>query len=109
MAGPELQAFRELDKMGLILEGEFFSPFLAGQDHYTKLLAAIKADRLGIKRRGTLGINRSNVPHCLLREKRRLTVLAGKAHAEPCTLCHVVGVQIDRTIFSVSKIPQLMA
>ena len=51
MAGPELQAFRELDKMGLILEGEFFSPFLAGQDHYTKLLAAIKADRLGIKRR----------------------------------------------------------
>ena len=53
MAGPELQAFRELDKMGLILEGEFFSPFLAGQDHYTKLLAAIKADRLGIKRRGT--------------------------------------------------------
>ena len=55
MAGPELQAFRELDKMGLILEGEFFSPFLAGQDHYTKLLAAIKADRLGIKRRGTPG------------------------------------------------------
>ncbi len=50
MAGPELQAFRELDKMGLILEGEFFSPFLAGQDHYTQLLAAIKADRLGIKR-----------------------------------------------------------
>ena len=53
MAGPELQAFRELDKIGLILEGEFFSPFLAGQDHYTQLLAAIKADRLGIKRRGT--------------------------------------------------------
>ena len=51
MAGPELQAFRELDKMGLILEGEFFSPFLAGLDHYTKLLAAIKADRLGVKRR----------------------------------------------------------
>ena len=51
MAGPELQAFRELDKMGLILEGEFFSPFLAGQDHYTKLLAAVKADRLGVKRR----------------------------------------------------------
>jgi len=51
MAGPELQAFRELDKMGLILEGEFFSPFLAGLDHYTKLLAAVKADRLGIKRR----------------------------------------------------------
>ena len=53
MAGPELQAFRELDKMGLILEGEFFSPFLAGQDHYTQLLATIKADRLGIKRRAT--------------------------------------------------------
>ena len=53
MAGPELQAFRELDKMGLILEGEFFSPFLAGQDHYTQLLAAIKADRLGIKRLAT--------------------------------------------------------
>ncbi len=51
MAGPELQAFRELDKLGLILEGEFFSPFIAGQDHYTKLLAAIKAERLGIKRR----------------------------------------------------------
>ena len=51
MAGPELQAFRELDKMGLILEGEFFSPFLAGLDHYTKLLATVKADRLGIKRR----------------------------------------------------------
>jgi|TARA_R100000482_G_scaffold103727_1_gene46548 hypothetical protein len=55
MAGPELQAFRELDKMGLILEGEFFSPFLAGQDHYTQLLAAIKADRLGIKRREAPG------------------------------------------------------
>ena len=55
MAGPELQAFRELDKMGLILEGEFFSPFLAGLDHYTKLLAAVKADRLGIKRRGAPG------------------------------------------------------
>ncbi len=53
MAGPELQAFRELDKMGLILEGEFFSPFMAGQDHYTKLLAAMKANRLGIKRRAT--------------------------------------------------------
>ena len=53
MAGPELQAFRELDKMGLILEGEFFSPFLAGQDHYTQLLATIKANRLGIKRRAT--------------------------------------------------------
>jgi len=51
MAGPELQAFRELDKMGLILEGEFFSPSLAGQDHYTQLLATIKADRLGVKRR----------------------------------------------------------
>ena len=51
MADPDLQAFRELDKMGLILEGEFFSPLLAGLDHYTKLLAAIKADRLGIKRR----------------------------------------------------------
>jgi hypothetical protein len=51
MAGPELQAFRELDKLGLILEGEFFSPFMAGQDHYTKLLAAIKADRLNVKRR----------------------------------------------------------
>ena len=55
MAGPELQAFRELDKMGLILEGEFFSPFLAGQDHYTQLLATIKADRLGIKRREAPG------------------------------------------------------
>jgi hypothetical protein len=54
MAGPELQAFRELDKMGLILEGEFFSPFLAGLDHYTKLLAAIKADRLGVKRRAAI-------------------------------------------------------
>lgn len=53
MAGPELQAFRELDKMGLILEGEFFSPFMAGQDHYTKLLAAVKKDRLGIKRHAT--------------------------------------------------------
>ena len=51
MAGPELQAFRELDKMGLILEGEFFSPFLAGLDHYTQLLATIKADRLSVKRR----------------------------------------------------------
>ena len=51
MAGPELQAFRELDKMGLILEGEFFSPFMAGLDHYTKLLAEIKADRLDVKRR----------------------------------------------------------
>ena len=79
--------------MGLILEGEFFSPFLAGQDHYRKLLAAIKADRLGIKRRGTLGINRSNVTHCLLQKKRRLSILAGKAHTEALQLCHVISAQ----------------
>ena len=53
MAGPELQAFRKLDKMGLILEGEFFSPFLAGIDHYTQLLAEVEAGRKKIKRRST--------------------------------------------------------
>jgi hypothetical protein len=45
MAGPELKAFRELDKMGLILEGEFFSPFLAGLSHYTKLLAEFRKNQ----------------------------------------------------------------
>lgn len=42
MAGPELKAFRELDKMGLILEGEFYSPFLASSSHYTNLLDEFK-------------------------------------------------------------------
>jgi len=47
MAGPELQAFRKLDRLGLILEGEFYSPSKADQSHYTELLKAAE----GITRR----------------------------------------------------------
>ena len=38
MATPELLAFWELEQKGLIMEGEFYSPSQASQNHYTDLL-----------------------------------------------------------------------
>ena len=45
MASPELQAFWTLDNMGMILEGEFFSPSKAQASHYTELLEAVEKIR----------------------------------------------------------------
>ena len=45
MASPELQAFWTLDGMGMILEGEFFSPSKAQESHYTELLEAVEKIR----------------------------------------------------------------
>lgn len=38
MANAELEAFWRLDELGLILTGEYFSPFKAGREHYTHML-----------------------------------------------------------------------
>jgi len=38
MANSELEAFWRLDELGLILTGEYFSPFKAGREHYTLML-----------------------------------------------------------------------
>lgn len=38
MASSELEAFWRLDELGLILTGEYFSPFKAGRQHYTRML-----------------------------------------------------------------------
>ena len=38
MASSELEAFWRLDELGLILTGEYFSPFKAGREHYTRML-----------------------------------------------------------------------
>lgn len=38
MANAELEAFWRLDELGLILTGEFYSPFKAGREHYTRML-----------------------------------------------------------------------
>ena len=50
MSSPELEAFWRLDELGLILTGEFFSPFKAGRGYYTELLEAYlaKQNRLGL-------------------------------------------------------------
>lgn len=40
MPSDELRAFWRLDRYGLILGGEFFSPSKAANSHYTKVLAA---------------------------------------------------------------------
>ena len=45
MASPELEAFHALDGMGMVLEGEFFSPSKAKESHYTELLAAAEKIR----------------------------------------------------------------
>ena len=42
MASPELEAFHALVGMGMILEGEFFSPSKAADSHYTELLKAVE-------------------------------------------------------------------
>ena len=45
MASPELKAFHALDGMGMVLEGEFFSPSKAKESHYTELLKAVEKIR----------------------------------------------------------------
>ena len=45
MASPELEAFHALDGMGMVLEGEFFSPSKAKESHYSELLEAVKKIR----------------------------------------------------------------
>lgn len=40
MASPELEAFFALETMGMVLEGEYFSPSKAQESHYTQLLEA---------------------------------------------------------------------
>ena len=45
MASPELEAFYALDGMGMVLEGEFFSPSKAKESHYTELLKAVEKIR----------------------------------------------------------------
>ena len=42
MADSELEAFWRLDELGLILTGEYFSPFKAGREHYTRMLEKYK-------------------------------------------------------------------
>ena len=60
MASPELQAFWTLDNMGMILEGEFFSPSKAKESHYTELLAAVeKIRKQPIKRTASFHQNQS--------------------------------------------------
>ena len=50
MASPELEAFWRLDELGLILTGEYFSPFKASRGYYSELLEAYlaKRNRLGL-------------------------------------------------------------
>jgi hypothetical protein len=45
MPSPELEAFWRLDELGLILTGEYFSPFKAGRGYYSELLEAYLAKR----------------------------------------------------------------
>jgi len=60
MASPELQAFWTLDNMGMILEGEFFSPSKAQASHYTELLEAVeKIRKQPIKRNASFRQNQS--------------------------------------------------
>ena len=40
MASPELEAFFALETMGMVLEGEYFSPSKAQNSYYTQLLEA---------------------------------------------------------------------
>lgn len=60
MASPELEAFHALDGMGMILEGEFFSPSKAKESHYTELLKAVeKIRKQPIKRNASSHQNQS--------------------------------------------------
>jgi len=60
MASPELEAFHALDGMGMVLEGEFFSPSKAKDSHYTQLLeAAEKVRKQPIKRNVSTPQNQS--------------------------------------------------
>ena len=43
MADSELEAFWRLDELGLILIGEYFSPFKAGRQHYSRMLEKYEA------------------------------------------------------------------
>jgi hypothetical protein len=60
MASPELEAFHALDGMGMVLEGEFFSPSKAQESHYAKLLEAVeKIRKQPIKRTASFHQNQS--------------------------------------------------
>ena len=60
MASPELEAFHALDGMGMVLEGEFFSPSKAKESHYTELLEAVeKIRKQPIKRNASSHQNQS--------------------------------------------------
>jgi len=60
MASPELEAFYALESMGMVLEGEFFSPSKAKDSHYTQLLeAAEKVRKQPIKRNVSTPQNQS--------------------------------------------------
>tara|TARA_R100001509_G_scaffold51511_1_gene28240 strand:- start:225 stop:464 length:240 start_codon:yes stop_codon:yes gene_type:complete len=73
MASPELEAFYALDGMGMILEGEFFSPSKAQESHYTELLEAVeKIRKQPIKRNASSHQNRSQ-QSALLPDSKALT------------------------------------
>jgi len=60
MASPELEAFYALEGMGMVLEGEFFSPSKAKESHYTELLEAVeKIRKQPIKRNASTHQNQS--------------------------------------------------
>ena len=60
MASPELEAFYALEGMGMVLEGEFFSPSKAKDRHYTELLEAVeKIRKQPIKRNASTHQNQS--------------------------------------------------
>ncbi len=60
MASPELKAFYALESMGMVLEGEFFSPSKAKESHYTELLEAVeKIRKQPIKRNASTHQNQS--------------------------------------------------
>ena len=46
-SSPELQAFRELERVGQITQAEFFSPSKAAQGIYTSTLKVYLSSRLG--------------------------------------------------------------
>jgi hypothetical protein len=73
MASPELEAFYALDGMGMILEGEFFSPSKAQENHYTELLEAVeKIRKQPIKRTASFHQNQSQ-QFALLPDLKALT------------------------------------
>jgi hypothetical protein len=61
MASPELEAFWRLDELGLILTGEYFSPFKAGRQHYTRMLEKYET-RLNASNRRFPGLRSGSPP-----------------------------------------------